>query len=150
MHPETPLSPKALKTTQLALVGAFAFLPVLLFFVSGSPSSPPAGDTTQATLFVAISVAAWLAGLAVCLRRLAVRGEVDGTAQLPPPQLFQTNMLIALALFELPSLLGFVLAIAGKPAVRIPLMGATLVGDLLFVLPAVLRYWSLVEGAGRE
>lgn len=149
MHPGSPLLNRPSKRIHLLLIAAYVAL-VPIVFATSWIGSPPSPAPATSPLWAIAGVAAWIGGVAVCLRKLALRGEVDARVELPEPRTFQTFMLIALACFEFPAVLGFVFAMFGQRASGYPLMGLALVGHLLFVLPLTLRYWALVEGAGSE
>ena len=138
-----PVQPK--KLTSLLLIGAYAMLVLLLGFVGTTmPSRSAQGGGIPGEALIAIAAVSAVACVAVCLTRLRMRGQVGEVPVPPPPTQFQTNMLIALAFAELPTLLGFVGHLQGG-ASMLPFAAVSLALILGAILPLVLAYWSRVE-----
>jgi hypothetical protein len=141
------MQPRPTKRAHLTHIAGHAIFVPALYVLAVLMAPPVPGAAGLTGLLVYVGLAAWIAGVAVCMRRLALRVEDGEALRLPDPSRYQRDMLVALALFSLLALVGFLYGQLGPRAYMLPLMGAALAGVLLFVLPLTLRYWSLAEGS---
>src|SRR5688572_1216270 len=118
------------------IVLSITVMPVLvaLFVMPGMPLRPKGGS--GGALFVGIAVAALLGAAFMAQSRLALKGAIGGPVELPPPQKFQTDSLISLALSELAPLLGVFMVYPDMGSAYVwGLVGGMLVVNLLLILP---------------
>ena len=127
--------PANLKTTWLILFGAFTVMPLLLLFVKSTshPVAVAAAPNQPIPPVLLMSAVAWAA--AIYWTAAKVRPGL-------PPQQFNSNSLVALALSEFGMLIVFALTMQSGTTPLLIAGGGTILVNLLVILPAGLRYFA--------
>lgn len=136
------------------LLGAFAASPFIYmgigWFLRRDQSVTPVLPDGLHFALLGVAGAAFVAALV--WTRLGLSGSATpGDAATPhvSPMKFQTAMIVACAMAEIPAILGLVLAIMGAPLSHLYLLGGSsvaLIGGS--IVPAVLRYLTTLRADG--
>ena len=130
-------NPRSAARVMPIIIGAFVAQNVLLCLLI-LPAQLEHGPRELPEPFLAISLGAAIAGVVYANLKLRPRQVASSLEELPAPQKFQTDMLIALALLEFCALLGIFLV--AHPVWSYILVGASLAGIVGAVLPPTLHY----------
>ncbi|HEY0868622.1 MAG TPA: hypothetical protein VGE01_14655 [Fimbriimonas sp.] len=136
------MNPSAQKQTQFLIFGSFVTFVVLLTAVGSTLGTRANPQSAVQAMAHGIALIAAAACVLWATYRLNLRREVGGTPELPEPARFQADLLVALALGELPTLVGFVFASSGAVAKMLSFLLISL-GCFGFILPKLLEYWRL-------
>ncbi|MCW5943246.1 MAG: hypothetical protein KIS66_13520 [Fimbriimonadaceae bacterium] len=130
----------------LLIVFAFTALPVILALTKAFATAPvvvPA-DSTGTTTFQGLATLALGAAVVWSVVRLRLKGEVGGAVELPTVAAFQARSQVGLALSEVGSLAAW--ASPGSTwQTMLPFLAGTIVVNLLFIVPAGLTFFRLLE-----
>lgn len=160
--PAAPTPASAHRLVWLILVGSLtasvvAYGLLLLVLVPVATSRLDEGQPSPRIWFAGIGTLLLFASLAWMRWKMTIDVEPTATSAeaspLPRPESFVRNSMIALALAELPALLGFVMcfALGGRPADYVPFGIGSLAMILFGVVPRGQHYWRVWEarhGAG--
>ena len=135
------MSPQPTPRKQVSLLILFSFVMLIVMLTFVSNMAPPAQSTTfPAAIVYGVGAVAILG--AAFLSVFLLRPNQGLSAQR-----FQTQMLICLAASEFGTLFGFAMhQSSGSP--MWPLSAASVVVDLLVILPRVLAYWRVNDSDG--
>ncbi len=150
-------NPPANKRTWLIIFGALVWSVViygfLTFLLSQNPVSRP-NPANAAPLRPFVYGAALLALIgAAAYLHFTTYGKIGGEGRAPTlsGEQFQTHSIIALALSEACSIIGLVLFFLGAPMQEFfGFAAATIVLDLVFILPRGLSFWANWEKQERS
>jgi F0F1-type ATP synthase membrane subunit c/vacuolar-type H+-ATPase subunit K len=93
-------------------------------------------------IFWVIAIVSMIASIVVTGLFVRPRAQIGAEPEVKPAGHFQTYSVIAMALAEVPVLLGFVLSmLMSDPAQVLPLAAGSLGVHLAVILPAGLEYW---------
>jgi len=162
LEPASPLGRQATKATYFVIFFSLTFSVVIygfLAFILSQSKTPRAVSPSLGTLrplFYILAAVALLASIAwVTFRTQSQTGSGAGTTldalSLMPPQRFQTETIISLALAEVCAIVGLLLFFLGAPLVEFAYFAAgTLAVDLLFILPRAIGYWAAWESQQKQ
>lgn len=132
---------KAAKQTQFILFGAFVALVILLGVLMGARPVSVRSDPSASTLIIGLAAAATVGAIAFALVKMRFVGAIGEPPKLPSIQAFQTDLVMALAIGELPTLLGIFmgrpLGLSPWPFVAASLVAFAVTGSRL------TTYWRL-------
>jgi hypothetical protein len=138
------MKPSEAKLRSFIVLGSFVMIVCMLAIVSGLPRREPAPSPDKGTLFMGIAAACVVACVVWTWIKVWPRAEVGETPTPAPLQKFLSSFIVALALAEVPSILGFTMAPA-LDELRYAFFAASLACMLFLLLPALLRYWSIAD-----